>query len=296
MKLNINKPLWNFETNTFEEGQEVFIDKYLYSNIEIFVKRLIHDFDTWVIISGDEGEGKSLLGKQIASMAQYLLNIEKREVSAHIVFDPNTFIKVIKECKKSSIIIFDEATTGLHSRKSMSNINIGLISAAAQYRKKNLFVIIILPAFHDLDKNIAIHRTRCLLNVYVDKFKRGFFSYFTKEQKRKLYVDGKKYYDMRIVKPEFRGRYMHWSSFDELEYEKQKDESIGRDLEVKEVKNKWLRQRNASFYLLERSGMTHAQISHELMTLLKQEVPRNTISDAIRGFSKEMKGDGETEI
>ena len=287
MKLNIAGRLWDFkEGNPFphSEANDVYVDGYLFENLKIFAERLIHNFDSWINICGDEGDGKSLLAKQIAAVVGYIISGLGHRSRTHVTFTSKQFTAAVRDSSKYDVVIYDEAISGLSARRAMSLINTALISMAAQCRKKNLFVVICLPSFHDLDKNIAIHRTRALLNVYTDKFSRGYFSYYTKDQKRRLYVDGKKYYDMTCIKPEFRGRYTHWSLEDEEAYEQRKDAAALEQAEEEKSTHRWMLQRNAAFYLLEQQGMTHAAIAEKVSTITRIQLARNSVSDSIRAL------------
>ena len=289
MKLKIPGQLWDFEKNqqqTYSENNEVYVDGLLYDNTKIFVERLIHNFDSWIILSGDKGDGKSLKAKQIAYMALYILKFFFNITSKVLIsWTPQQLRKDVMTCDRYSILIYDEAISGLSARRAMSIINTTLLSLAAQCRKKNLLVLVVLPAFHDLDKSIAIHRSRALVQVYTHEFDRGYFSYFTKAQKLKLYVLGKKFYDMQCVQPEFRGRYTLWSFVNELEYEAGKDSAAFQQGEEMDSKRKWSAQRNACFYLLEKLGWTHAKISEEVVKISGVPLARNTVTEGIHALN-----------
>lgn len=291
LKINISGQLWDFKEGKplpHSDTNSVYADGFLYENLKIFAERLIHNFDSWINICGDEGDGKSLLAKQIAAIVGHILSSYGHKSKNHTTFTHTQFKAAVLGANKFDVVVYDEAISGLSARRAMSLINTALISMAAQCRKKNLFVIICLPSFHDLDKNIAIHRTRALLNVYTDKFSRGYFSYYTKDQKRRLYVDGKKYYDMTCVRPEFRGRYTHWSFEDEATYEQRKDQAALEQSAEEKATHRWMVQRNAAFYLLEQQGLTHAAIAEKVSSITGINLARNSVSDSIRAL-----GDGD---
>jgi hypothetical protein len=105
----------------------------------------------------------------------------------------------------------------------MSDINKTLVSMLAEIRQKNLFVFIVMPTFFDLDKYAAIWRSRGLIHVYTDKgYGRGYFSYYNKDRKKNLYIIGKKFYDYKRPRPNFRGRFTNYYTVDEVEYRQKK--------------------------------------------------------------------------
>jgi hypothetical protein len=67
----------------------------------------------------------------------------------------------------------------------------------------NMLNILVLPEFFDLPKGIALSRSIAMINVYwlPDKdgnFQRGFFKFYNKPDKKKLYLLGKKDLDYSI--------------------------------------------------------------------------------------------------
>jgi hypothetical protein len=110
----------------------------------------------------------------------------------------------------------------------MSDINKTLVSMLAEIRQRNLYVFIVMPTFFDLDRYAAIWRSRGLIHVYTDKgYGRGYFAYYNAERKKNLYILGKKFYDYRKPKPNFRGRFTNYYVVDEEEYRKRKLKALG---------------------------------------------------------------------
>lgn len=269
------------------EGNSVYVDGYLNSTINEFKKRNAKDWDTWLIISGDEGDGKSVMGKQLCKIfAGSKFTLED------IVFTPTQFTKRVLEAEKGSAIMYDEAISGLSARRAMSGINTALISMAAQCRKKNLFVLILLPSFFDLDKNIAIHRTRGLIHVLADVTKRGFFRYYTKNQKKKLYVLGKKFYNMNAIgKSYFRGRFTSWDLINVKDYEAKKDNAINsqNSSTANSAAEKYCGQRNALFFVFKKIGYNAAQIVNLLESYTYTKIGERTVQTSIKNVELELK-------
>jgi hypothetical protein len=63
-------------------------------------------------------------------------------------------------------IVLDEAFMAASSRSVLSEVNKAMMGLATEMRQKNLFVIMCLPTFFDLDKYFAIWRSRMLLHMY----------------------------------------------------------------------------------------------------------------------------------
>ena len=195
------------------------MDGYLNSNIDIAVKMVHHDMDFVCIIDGLERAGKSVLALQLALYVDPSFNLSR------VVFNSVDFKKAVTGAKKYQAVIYDEAMSGLASRTTMSYVNIMLVKALAEIGQKNLFVFIVLPSFFELDKYPAIHRSRCLLHVYMKGLRRGFFTFYDINKKRDLYLLGKKAYKY-LVPANFIGRFTNYYAVDEKEYRRLKHKSL----------------------------------------------------------------------
>ena len=111
----------------------------------------------------------------------------------------------------------------------MSLINRTLITMLAEIRQKNLYVFVVMPCFFDLDKYVALWRSRALIHVYTGKnFERGYFAFYNVDKKKDLYILGKKFYSYSNPKPNFIGRFTNFYPVDEKEYRKKKRNSLLR--------------------------------------------------------------------
>lgn len=205
----------------FEGEEQFFMDGYLHSNLTIAKNVIKKDFDMVFCVDGAEGTGKSVLTQQMAKFCDPEFDISR------IVFTPAQFRKAIIESKKYQAIIYDEAYTGLSSRATMSLINRTLVSMLAEIRQKNLFVFVVMPTFFDLDKYVALWRSRALIHVYLgDNFQRGYFKFFNADRKKSLYVTGKKFYNYFKPDANFKGRFPNHYTVDEKAYKKLKRDSL----------------------------------------------------------------------
>ena len=115
--------------------------------LEVQKRVLTKDRDWVVVIDGEEGVGKSVLAQQIASFLDPEFNLDK------IVFHSDDFLKLIKDpkIKKGSCIVLDEAFNAANSRASLTEVNRAMMGVATEMRQKNLFVIMCIPSFFDLE-------------------------------------------------------------------------------------------------------------------------------------------------
>ena len=220
------------------------MEGYLETNLTQSKEIIKKDWDMLFIVDGIEGSGKSVLTQQCAYVCDPTFNIDR------IVFTPNTFQKAVQKANKFEAVVYDEAYTGLSSRAAMSMINRTLIKMLAEIRQKNLFIFVVCPTFFDLDKYVALWRSRALLHVYVmPGFKRGFFGFYNMERKKSLYTWGKKYYNYYKPKPNFSGRFPNAYVVDEEDYRHKKASSLTRREEQEEEKRK---KREIEFELFKR--------------------------------------------
>lgn len=176
----------------------VYIDDILAKQVE----RIRHDVlkrdrDKVLVVDGREGTGKSVFAMQLAKALDKDFNVNK------IFFNHETFIQGLKDPnrKKGDCILLDEAFSSASSRASMSSINRAMITVATEMRQLNLFVIIVLPSFFDLDKYFAIWRCETLFHVYFNKQGlRGQYIIFPFNKKKMLYIKGKKHYSYGVCK------------------------------------------------------------------------------------------------
>jgi hypothetical protein len=203
-------------------SEQLYMDGYLRKVYAKAKKIIKQDWDCVFLVDGTEGGGKSVLAQQGAYEVDPSFHISR------IAFTPEEFKTAILNANKYQAVIYDEAYTGLSSRGTMSDINKTLVSMLAEIRQKNLFVFIVMPTFFDLDKYAAIWRSRGLLHVYTDKgYGRGYFSYYNKDRKKNLYILGKKFYDYKKPRPNFRGRFTSYYTVDETEYRARKLKALG---------------------------------------------------------------------
>ncbi len=237
------------------KGKKLYIDGFLQSNLDKAKEIIRKDWDIVFVYDGYEGSGKSVKAMQDCFYFDNSFNIDR------ICFDPREFTKAITNAKPYQAVLYDEAFTGLNARAAMSLINRTLVKMLAEIRQKRLFVGIVMPTFFDLDRYVALWRSRALIHVYMGKnFQRGFFMFFNMERKKQLYVLGKKYYSYYKPTSNFKGRFTNAYVVDEVEYRKRKKDSLlkrGTDQEKRLMEEQ---VRNSMFErLVPFEGITNVQ-------------------------------------
>ena len=198
-----------------------------------------NDRDFVMVIDGEEGSGKSVLAQQIAKKLDPTFTIE------NITFNSDQFIDRLKKAPKHSCIILDEAFSSANSRSALTEVNRSLIGVATEMRQQNLFVIIVIPSFFDLDKYFALWRCRALFHVYFNsKGGRGSYIIFPKSKKKYLYLVGKKFYNYsKPASPYPVCRFNNVYTVDEQEYRLKKAEAF-RKRTVSNLAKRWKLQRD----------------------------------------------------
>lgn len=225
-------------TKAFEgSANQYYIDGYLRDNLDQAKKVIREDWDMLFVFDGMEGSGKSVLAMQCA----YYLDPDPKLFDRY-AFSPGQFRKAVLNAKPYQAVIYDEAHSGLNARAAMTMINRNLISMLSEIRQKNLFVFVILPTFFDLDKYVALWRSRALIHVYTAKgMQRGYFSFYNASSKKLLYMKGKKLYKYGVQKPNFIGRFTNYYPLNEQEYRARKRDALGarekaqEDVEIQEM-------------------------------------------------------------
>jgi len=135
-------------------------------------EKLKQDHDCFFAITGSEGSGKSHLMLNILDVYNPDATVED------IGLNTGDFVNILKNQKRYGNPVFDEAGDGMYSRESMSGFNRILNKTYMAIRGLNLFTIVVLPDFFDLDSYFRKHRVKGLFQVY----KRGKVKFWNKYQ------------------------------------------------------------------------------------------------------------------
>lgn len=219
--------------------------------------------DNWMIT---HNSGKSCLAQQAALYCDPTFCLDR------VVFNPEKFEEAIDNSKPEQAIVYDEAYGGLNSKSVLSSTSQILVKRMTEIGMKRLFIFIVMPCFFDMNKYIAIWRSRALLHVYHANYNRGRFACWSGEKKKELYVLGKKFYNYRKPHAEFIGRFTDGYVVDRKAYEKKKakDTMNTKDEDTTSRRGtKIFQQRDAAFNLLRKNFKNnYKEIAQELNFLL----------------------------
>ena len=201
--------------------QEYYLDENLKKNLDRAIEFQKKDWDFAFIVDGKERGGKSVFAQQMAYYVDKTFNIDR------VTFTAREFKKAVLKAEPGQAVIYDEAFTGLSSKDTMNRTNKLLVQMLAEVGQKNLFIFVVMPTFFDLTKYVALHRSRALIHIYTgDNFERGYFAFYNEDLKKKLYIDGKDYYDYKGKPYNFVGRFVNHYVIDEKVYRQKKRQSL----------------------------------------------------------------------
>src|SRR3990167_2215901 len=189
-----------------ESKDGYYYDGLLAKRLDRYKKAIIKNWDFVFVIDGAERAGKSIFAQQIA---QYLTNgnftIDK------LTFTADDFIKTATASKKGDCVIWDEAFRGLAGRSTMSDVNKLITGFLMECGQKNLYIILVLPSFWDLDRYALLHRCRGVFHIHTDaNLNRGFFKFYTRDSVRFMLVNHRKFRYGYCMNCLFRGRFINW--------------------------------------------------------------------------------------
>lgn len=139
------------------------MDDHLGRFIKMIHRGIADKWDFVIVVDGREGSGKSTLALQMKAMFDEYYNLD------HVLFDATSMIETMRFAPRGSCVLVDEAIISLYKREALRDFQMTLVKAFSIVRARNLFFILVLPNFNDLDPNI---RTRCNYRFYAHA-KRG---------------------------------------------------------------------------------------------------------------------------
>jgi hypothetical protein len=310
----INNPIENkipdpkIEEQETKNGLPFYMDGYLKSNLDLVPSIVKKDWDAVIIVSGTGlvRSGKSYFASQIAWYVAHILNEERKKKGLvpqdnpvpftldNVFFSADELMDKAPKLPMNSVILFDEARAGLDSISSNSTINKSMQDFFSRCGFLNHIFILVLPDFFQLNQTTAVARSLFLVNVYVTKdLDRGYFTFFNKATKEKLYIYGKKKIGAEAkyfaVNSNFYGRFTDHFTLDEKEYKKKKLDSFEKSKQEKDnkFKGKWCQQRDACIWILKREvKLTQQEISDKLKFLLRGTDCPKIVAEAIERVDK----------
>jgi len=183
--------------------------------------------DNLILISGDEGQGKTT---KLAQVMYYVAFKSGRKFDlSNIFFDLDDLINYAIKTE-DQMIMWDEGALGGLATEWWSKNQIKLIKLFMVCRKKRHFIGICIPKFFKLNEYLVVDRSIGMIHVYSkDNIIKGRYLYFTKKGKEGLYQEWRSTKRRSYVKYKaFGGSFS--SEFDNIidfkAYDKKKDEAI----------------------------------------------------------------------
>jgi len=189
---------------------------------------LTKGWDYVCIISGLPGVGKSTFAQ---ALAKYL---DPSFESWQICFTGSEFRNKTINGTKGQAFVLDESFADMNTSLSKDPEFIATVNHLQLIRQKNLFLILVLPDFFSLSKNIAIFRASHLFVPYSEDYSHGDVAVFDREAKRELYIKGKQFLNYQCYPPNFRCDYNKNWVVDEQDYLKRKEQHLIEQAKVKE--------------------------------------------------------------
>lgn len=210
-----------------QQSDGFYMDGYIKENLDIMAERIVDDMQFVGVISGKGTvrNGKSTFaqhqGYYFTHKVNELHKLKNKFGMNNIVFKADDLIEKAFSLPKYSIIILDEGDD--LTAQYYSKLAIKLRRFFRKCGQLNLFFLLLIPDFFELPRAYAVTRSTYLINVmFMGRFERGFFEFYSGERKRQLYYKGRRYGDYQCVKENFKGRFPKPYLVDEKEYRDKK--------------------------------------------------------------------------
>ena len=169
--------------------------------------------------------GKTTFAFQLCKAIDPTFNIDR------VCFNVTQWNEQVIKCKPGQAVCLDEAMVVFFKRATMSQTNILMVRVLAECRKKNLLLIFNIPSFFEMDRYPALHRASFLVHVYTmptpkGDAQRGYFRWYDKKAKKKLYLEGRKAMIYQVAKPSFYGKFSKAFVVSKKDYEAKKDKAL----------------------------------------------------------------------
>ncbi len=248
------------------KGHEFYIDEFLKRRLDT-LKHIVQkkNWDGVILLDGLERVGKSTLGITIG----YYLSDGNFTVN-NICIDNDDAVRKIESFPDKSVLLVDEGSLIFSSKDTMKKEQKRLMKILNVVGQKNLIFIIVLPSFFDLNKQIAIRRSKFLLHCYTNNaLQRGRFAYFGEDAKKKLYSVGKK-------------------NFDSYEYPKRSINELGRFTDFNPLGQEYIDTKKKSLFsaLHEEERATHIKQSERIYCKIIEAMEESEYSKGLTQIKK----------
>lgn len=261
---------------------------YIADTLAMNLERVKHSvlkggWDYVCVVSGLPGVGKSTFAQALAKFLDPTFNVDR------ICFTGREFRDKTVQGSIGQAYVLDESFADMNTSLSKDPDFIATVNHMQLIRQKNLFIILVLPDFFSLSKNIAIFRASHLFIPYSVDYTHGDVAVFDRETKRELYIKGKQFLNYQAVQPNFRTDFQMGWFVDEEIYKQRKEQHLIEQSKVKEKGAKASNQRNLLCYLLHKeTKMTLKQIATAVYST--EDAVKQWHSEGVTRF-KELKGD-----
>lgn len=262
-------------TKTKSNEQEVpkdefkyFISPKLKKKLDILIDNLKRN-DSWVIIDGDEGSGKTNTAAYILWYVHCMTGREFNRDASQFYFDSDAMFEYVKDHDRS-LVNWDEAALGGLSTEWWNKSQRNLIKFAMTGRKKHHFFVLCIPKIFKLTEYLKVDRSHALIHMDLGRHRNNYGNamYITRRGKSalcKLYSKNKymaygkcmrKYGGFGFSVP-----YIFEEVLDEKAYDDKKDKAIseiGQKKITKHDLNKEMKyiERGKKIYELTKAGLT----------------------------------------
>lgn len=191
LKIPIVKSLYNDGYKYMYKNSKCEIDKKLKIFLDTQIKMVSNNFDSVGLITGMEGSAKSTL--VITSIMTYICHVLGTTFNEDtICFSLEQLNQQLEKSIEGDVICLDEFVLLGSSDETMTKLQRLLRKKFTLIRKKKLFIFLVIPSIHMLNKYFAVQRTRYCLNCVSIEAKRGFAKLYGYGKKNYLCMNGHK--------------------------------------------------------------------------------------------------------
>jgi hypothetical protein len=312
---------WRNKSGELKQGYG--LENYIVTNLSGIPKFLSKGWDVVGIITGHGNvrTGKSTIAFQIGYFIAWMLAggemcLEGQDIGKilkkpdkevrfgldNIIFTAEDLMEKAHKLPRNSVIVYDEGRLGLESKSTMMTINRAMDDFFQECGQYGHVILIVLPNFFKLHEDYATARSIFLIDVYHDEeFNRGYYSFYSKLQKEKLYFFGRKRIGTTAkysaTQPDFYGRFSNWIPFDRKVYDALKKSALDKKrLSKRDIRIS--KQRDILIYLYKQlikkdSKTISDEINDEFGVRIGKDIIKKAISNALSIKEKKIYMDEE---
>lgn len=136
----------------------------LFRILKFVHKKISLNYDYFIVVTGDEGVGKSR-GVFLNMIDAWYKMQGKKAPKECFGIDLKDFVKSLKKSEEFDFVGLDEAGDKLDTQDYYNHMNKILYQAYTVIREKKLLSVIVLPSIFDLNPRFRKRRVRMLINV-----------------------------------------------------------------------------------------------------------------------------------